>query len=47
MRLKPARAGSRARSGQGRTGENGMKILVLFRWAKKRMTVLLEIRFLA
>jgi hypothetical protein len=29
------------------SGDNWMRILMFFRWAKKRITVRLEIRFLA
>jgi hypothetical protein len=41
-----ARAGAVPVQGAGHTREiTRMKIRVLFRWAKKRMTFLLEIRF--
>ena len=43
----PAKAGIVPAQGDGRSEDTGMKILVFFRWAKKRITVRLEIRFRA
>jgi hypothetical protein len=44
LRQVPVRAGAVPVQGGCRAEDNGMKILVLFRWAKRRILLVITIR---